>query len=396
MGKIQKVEIQKALGFRSSETIKVAVFDDGGNSAEAFVASGKSEGKYEAKYLEPDRAVLKSGELTLLLKGVDVNDQTGIDQKMIDKDGMPQKENLGGNVMLGTSIACAKLAAKTQKKELFKYFAELLSGENEEFQYQPPKILFNLIEGGVHADNGLPIQEHLLISGQTLIKDQIARLDKVFDAMAKRFETEGIGLNYGDEGGFTTFGRPASGNGFQPENEAFNLLNEYLESGDMIGIDAAANNINEFDAEKYLKYYRELFKNYPFLYFEDPFPEEGFELYWKDLCHIFGKEKGLVAGDDLTVTNMEKLQSALNQKMVNAIIIKPDQVGTLTETLATIRLAKVSGVKVIVSHRSQETNDDFLADLAIGVNADFVKFGAFYQGERLAKYNRLLAIESLF
>ena len=191
-------------------------------------------------------------------------------------------------------------------------------------------------------------------------------------------------------------GRPAAGNGFQSENEAFNLMNEYLESGDTIGIDAAANNINEFDAEKYLKYYLELFKNYPFLYFEDPFPEEGFNLYWQDLCRIFGKNEGLVAGDDLTVTNPKKLQEILNLKMINGIIIKPDQVGTLTETLETVRLAKLNGLKVIVSHRSQETNDDFLADLAIGVNADFVKFGAFYQGERLAKYNRLLAIESLF
>ena len=386
MSKIQKVQIEKALGFRSSETIKAVVFDDTGDSAQAFVAFGKSEGKYEAKYLEPDSAVLKSGELTLLLKGMDVADQAGIDRKMIEADGSFQKENLGGNVMLGASIACAKLAAKNQKKELFKYFAELLSVSGG--QYQPPKILFNLIEGGVHADNGLPIQEHLLISGQTSVKDQISGLDKVFDTLAEKLKSEGKQYDYGDEGGFAI--------NFQTEDEAFSLINQYLGAGDGMGIDAAANNINEFDAEKYLKYYLELFKNYPFLYFEDPFPEEGFNLYWQDLCRIFGKNGGLVVGDDLTVTNPKKLQEILNLKMINGIIIKPDQVGTLTETLETVRLAKLNGLKVIVSHRSQETNDDFLADLAIGVNADFVKFGAFYQGERLAKYNRLLAIESLF
>lgn len=403
MARIQKIEIQKVLGFRSSETIKVTVFDDAGDSAQAFVAFGKSEGKYEAKYLEPDQAVLKSGNLTLLLKGMDTADQTGIDRKMIEADATEQKENLGGNVMLGTSIACAKLAAKTQKKELFKYFAQLLNGENGQFsasggQYQPPKILFNLIEGGVHTDNDLPIQEHLLISRQTSVKDQIASLDKVFDAMAEKLKASGKEADYGDEGGFASpeLTAEADSDSFQSENEAFNLMNEYLEAGDMLGIDAAANNINEFDAEKYLKYYRELFKTYPFLYFEDPFPEEGFNLYWQDLCRIFGKNGGLVAGDDLTVTNPKKLLEILNLKMINSIIIKPDQVGTLTETLETVRLAKLNGLKIIVSHRSQETNDDFLADLAIGVNADFVKFGAFYQGERLAKYNRLLAIESLF
>lgn len=402
MSKIQKVQIEKALGFRSSETIRVAVFDDAGDSSQAFVAFGKSEGKYEAEYLEPDQAVLKSGELTLLLKRMDIADQTGIDRKMIEADATEQKENLGGNVMLGASIACAKLAAKTQKKELFKYFAQLLNGENGQFsvsdgQYQPPKILFNLIEGGVHADNGLPIQEHLLISRQTSVKDQIAALDKVFDSLAEKLKANGREADYGDEGGFATFGRPApGGDGFQSENEAFNLMNEYLEAGDMLGIDAAANNINEFDAEKYLKYYRELFKTYPFLYFEDPFPEEGFNLYWQDLCQIFGKNGALVVGDDLTVTNPKKLLEILNLKMINGIIIKPDQVGTLTETLETVRLAKLNSLKIIVSHRAQETNDDFLADLAIGVNADFVKFGAFYQGERLAKYNRLLEIESLF
>ncbi len=398
MSKIQKIEIQKVLGFKSSETIKVSVFDEQGNSAEAFVAFGKSEGKYEAKYLEPDSAVLKSGNLSLLLKGMDVAGQAGIDRKMIEAAGSFQKENLGGNVMLGASIACAKLSAKNQKKELFKYFAELLNGGNEEFQYQPPqsnaagtfdvppKILFNLIEGGVHANNNLPIQEHLLISRQTSIKDQVADLDKVFDSLAERLKSEGKEADYGDEGGFNI--------NLQTEDEAFALINQYLKAGDKIGIDAAANNINEFDAEKYLKYYRELFKTYPFLYFEDPFPEEGFNLYWQDLCRIFGKDGGLVVGDDLTATNPKKLLEILNLKMINSIIIKPDQVGTLTETLETVRLAKLNGLKVIVSHRSQETNDDFLADLAIGVNADFVKFGAFYQGERLAKYNRLLAIES--
>lgn len=398
MAKIQKIEIEKVLGFRSSETIKAVVFDDAGDSAEAFVAFGKSEGKYEAKYLEPDSAVLKSGNLSLLLKGMDVADQTGIDRKMIEADGSFQKENLGGNVMLGTSIACAKLAAKTQKKELFKYFAELFSGENQKLQYQPPKILFNLIEGGVHADNGLPIQEHLLISRQTSVKDQIAALDKVFDSLAEKLKANGREADYGDEGGFASseLVAEAGSDGLKSEDGVFHLINEYLEAGDMLGIDAAANNISEFDAEKYLKYYRELFLNYPFLYFEDPFPEEGFNPYWQDFCRMFGENGGLVAGDDLTVTNPKKLLGILNLKMINSIIIKPDQVGTLTETLETVRLAKLNGLKIIVSHRSQETNDDFLADLAIGVNADFVKFGAFYQGERLAKYNRLMTIESLF
>ena len=163
----------------------------------------------------------------------------------------------------------------------------------------------------------------------------------------------------------------------------------------MVGIDAAANNIKNFDPEYYLGYYQKLLKEYPFLYFEDPFPEEGFDEYWQKLYAAIG-DKALVVGDDLTVTNPKKLKEVLDRKMINGIIIKPDQVGTLTETFETIKLARENNLKIAVSHRSQETNDDFLADLAVACNADFVKFGAFYQGERLAKYNRLLAIESQF
>ncbi|OGY39259.1 MAG: hypothetical protein A2418_00220 [Candidatus Brennerbacteria bacterium RIFOXYC1_FULL_41_11] len=382
MAKIQKIEIQKVLGFRSSETIKASVFDEVGESAEAFVAFGKSEGKYEAKYLEPDKAVLKGDELTKLLYGFDLTDQAGIDWKMIEADGTFQKDVLGGNVMLGASVACAKLAAKTQKKELFAYLGGMVGQET--IVYKPPKILFNIIEGGVHADNSLPIQEHLLISGKSSIKDQIVALDKVFDSLAVKF---GDGAEFGDEGGFSYR--------FQSEDEVFSLINQQLENGDMVGIDAAANNIKNFDPEYYLGYYQKLLKEYPFLYFEDPFPEEGFDEYWQKLYAAIG-DKALVVGDDLTVTNPKKLKEILDKKMINGIIIKPDQVGTLTETFETIKLARENNLKIAVSHRSQETNDDFLADLAVACNADFVKFGAFYQGERLAKYNRLLAIESQF
>ncbi|HCI05492.1 TPA: hypothetical protein DEX28_01980 [Patescibacteria group bacterium] len=386
MAKIQKIQIQKALGFRSSETIRVAVFDDTGASSDAFVAFGKSEGKYEAKYLEPDQAVLKSGELTAILSGMDVFDQAGIDKKMIELDPSFQKEKLGGNVMLGVSFACAKLAAQSGKKQLFEHLAELFSAGGG-FSYQSPKILFNIIEGGVHAKNHLPVQEHLLLAKEKSVKDQIESLDRFFDGLAKFFESEKKEVNYGDEGGFDI--------DFRSEKEVLDLLAQKISLGDRLGIDAAANNISGFEPEKYMKEYLEFQKNYPFSYFEDPFPEEGFNEYWQKLLSEIGNQS-LIVGDDLTVTNPKKLKEVLGQKMINGIIIKPDQVGTLTETLETVQLARANGLKIVVSHRSQETNDDYLADLAVGVNADFVKFGAFYQGERLAKYNRLLEIESDF
>ncbi|MEW5805676.1 MAG: hypothetical protein AB1721_03080 [Patescibacteria group bacterium] len=385
MAKIKKVQIQKVLGFRSSETISVQVEDDQGKTGSAMVAFGKSEGKYEAEYLAPDKAALKAEELSLLLAGIEVLDQKKIDQTMIDYDATPQKKNLGGNVILGVGLACTRLGALESGQPLYLYLRQIFSGGR--LVFKPPRILHNLIEGGVHANNNLPIQEHLVIPLSQPIKNQIEILDKFSDSFLIELEKQGRKINYGDEGGFDLE--------FKSEDQVFALAEEFKNQNNFQfdwGIDAAANNIKNLDPDYYLNWYQELAEKYPFVYLEDPFAEENQEKYWQE---IFNKisDKTLIVGDDLTVTNPRKLKEILGKKMINGIIIKPDQVGSLTEAFETIRMAKESGLKIAVSHRSQETTDNYLADLAVAVSADFVKFGAFYQGERLAKYNRLLEIE---
>jgi enolase len=387
MAEVKNIEIEKVLGFQGQLTIEVRVFSQTSDFASATAAFGKSEGKDEAKYLDPAEAEKKASEMTQLLSGRDFLKQHEIDQAMIDYDGTKQKQNLGGNVMLGTSIACARLAAASLKQPLFLYLHQLFS--EEKFQLKNPRILYNLVEGGVHANNNLPIQEHLIIPQAQGIANQIEQLSRFSNLFLKRLKSFNQLIQYGDEGGFDCQ--------FDSEDKVFELIETLAKQNHFefdLGIDAAANNIKNFDPDYYLNWYQELVQKYPFVYLEDPFFEEGQNQYWQEILSKIGK-KTLIAGDDLTVTNPEKLKKLIPENLINAIIIKPDQVGTLTETFETIRLAKQNDLKIIVSHRSQETTDTYLADLAMAVQADFVKFGAFYLGERTAKYNRLLEITPL-
>jgi len=388
--KLQQIKIDKVLGFRGNWTIKVTAFDENNNLSSILIPTGKSKGKFEVKNLNPDEALLKSKEISDFLKNLDLQDQETLDNKLIEFDKTENFENLGGNVALGISLACAKLASINLNIPFYKYLNFLQTGDYNSFDYQAPRILFNIAEGGVHAENNLEFQEHLISFKNQTILSQIQNLKEFNNSFLNILKKENKNLIFGDEGGWA--------GDYQNEetliNTLFDLKNNLKADLDL-GLDVASSSISNFEPKMFLKRYLKLFEIFKLFYFEDPFPEEGFENFYQDFYAQIG-DQALIIGDDLISTNPELVKKISDKKMINGVIIKPDQVGTLSKTLKTIELAKENNWKIVVSHRSQETLDNYLADLAIGTNADFVKFGTFYQGERLAKYNRLIEIESEF
>lgn len=401
MSTIQRISAEKVLGFRGQETIEVTVFDEQGLSGEFRVPFGKSEGMFEAAYLAPDKAVeICNGKIAALLNGCNPQNQHEIDQKMIDADGTPQRQNLGGNSMLGVSVACARLAAHQQEIPLYQHLTNLF-GTSVNTQRLFPRILYNLVEGGVHAQNNLVFQEHLIIPTVNSLVEQINTLKSFSAAFLQEVEKRGWDEIYGYEGGWAGHAKISNENlggqaqDIHTEYELMKVLDSVRQQQGFavqFGFDVAANNIKNFAPQAYYDTYVRLTKEFPLIYLEDGFHEQGQDDWWHTLYQQIHATT-LVVGDDLTVTNPRKMQEYIGKDMINGMIIKPDQVGTLTETFEAIRKAKEQHWKVAVSHRSQETTDDYLADLAVAVQADFVKFGAFTQGERLAKYNRLLEIE---
>ncbi len=387
MAKIQNIIAREILGFKGKPTIEVVVEDESGRSAKAKLAFGVSEGKLEAIYLTPQQAQEKcQSEVLPILKGLAVEDVLAVERRLLELDPSFQKEKLGGNLILGIGLATARLAAAEQNISFYRYLAYLLQG-NQEFIYQPPRLLCNLVEGGAHADNSLEFQEHLLIPQSGQVRNSLEVIRRYAAAFFSEMQTGRKTMVFGDEGGWA--------GDYESEEGLVKLLDELRQRTGVyldLGFDIAANNIPSFEPKLYLSRYLKLRSDFDILYFEDPFPEEGFEGYYQELSGALGSGV-LVAGDDLTVTNPVQLKRFAGRNMINAVIIKPDQVGSLTETLEAVKIARQNNWKIIVSHRAQETTDDYLADLAIGLGADFVKFGYLYQGERLAKYNRLLEIE---
>ncbi|KKU10586.1 MAG: Enolase B [Parcubacteria group bacterium GW2011_GWA1_45_7] len=385
MATIQDVSVRQILGFRGKDTIEVRMRDSEQRIATCKIPFGVSEGKYEAIYCSPSEAITRAqNEITPLVKGTSLGNQKDFDSKLIEYDGTPQKKKLGGNLMLGSSIAYARLSSTNQGIALHDYIAALADNHDG---YRVPRILCNIVEGGAHAQNDLEFQEHLIIpqsvsirEGITMIKHYSALLWDEMEKMKKPFV-------FGDEGGLAS--------SFGTEESLMRLLDQVRVRAEDVfdfGIDAAANNVSAFEPKAYGVRYEKLVEAYPIVYLEDPFPEEGYESYYRALYERIGEKVSLV-GDDLVVTNPLRIKQFIGTRTINGIIVKPDQVGTLTEAIASVRLAKENNWKIAVSHRAQETIDDYLADIAVGVGADFVKFGYFYQGERLAKYNRLLEIE---
>jgi enolase len=400
MPKIQDIKCHKIINSRGEWTIETEVILDDGATGSQTIPSGASKGENEAVYVEVDKAIeLVEGPIFDLLSKEDPFDQPNIDGLMLKMDGTTNKSHLGGNSILSVSLAVAKACAVSKDVELYVYLEELYGRKAVENKFPTP--VFNILNGGKHADNNLSFQEFMVIPAPNIEFDDALSIGvEVYQALEKKLKSDGYSVDVGDEGGFAP-------NGFTVEKALAYVKSAAsdFEPGQKIffGMDVAAGSfyknkkyvIKEEDLklakEDLADFYRELIENFELIYLEDPYfenDEEGWAIFFEE----FG-EKLMVIGDDLTVTNARFLKPAIEKKLINAVIVKPNQVGTLTETFEFVGMAKDAGLSVIVSHRSGDTAEDtFIADLSVAIGADFIKSGAPARGERVAKYNRLLEI----
>ena len=387
MSKINKVKGRQVFDSRGNPTVEAEVFTESGSCASAIVPSGASTGTHEAFELRDKenqnylgKSVFKAvenidGPITKALKSIDINNQKKIDKILIDLDGTEQKKRLGANAILAVSVASCKLAAIEKKTSLFKHLGNPKSS-------QLPVPLLNIINGGVHAKNNLDIQEFMIRPEKTKSFSEAMRRSFLVIQNLKGIIDD---TNVGDEGGFAP--------NLRDNEEAIKLIMRSIEKsgfrpGEDISIclDVAAN---ELDKEKTIDYYSELIKKYPIKSIEDPFMEDNWES-WKKLMKSISVQ---IVGDDLFATNIKRLKKGIEENSANAILVKLNQIGTVSETLDVINLAHKNGFKTIISHRSGDSEDTFIADLAVGTHSSQIKTGSLTRSERVAKYNRLLRIE---
>ena len=387
MAKIKKIKGRQVFDSRGNPTVEAEVFSDDGNYASAIVPSGASTGTYEAFELRDKenkdylgKSVFKAVEnindpITKALNNININDQTKIDKTLIDLDGTEQKKKLGANAILAVSIASCKLAAIKKNTSLFRYLGNSKS-------YQLPIPLLNIINGGVHAKNNLDIQEFMIRPEKVnSFSEAMRRSFLVIQNLKGMIDT----TNVGDEGGFAP--------NLQNTEEAIKVIIKAIEKSSFkpgedisICLDVAANELKE---AKTIDYYLDLIKKYPIKSIEDPFLEDDWES-WRKLTKNTSIQ---IVGDDLFATNIKRLKRGIEEKSANAILIKLNQIGTVSETLDAISLAQKNDFKTIISHRSGDTEDTFIADLAVATNSSQIKTGSLARSERVAKYNRLLRIE---
>ncbi len=409
MSAIKKVIGREILDSRGNPTVEVEVFLDNGIMGRASVPSGASTGSHEALELrdkDPKR-YLGKGVLQAIhhiqrviaprLRGMDVFDQEGIDTFLVQLDGTPNKARLGANAILGVSLACARAAANLREIPLFRY----LGGSSAT---ELPLPHMNILNGGAHADNNLDLQECLILPiGAKSFQEALRMGVEVFHHLKSILKEKGYKTSVGDEGGFAP--------DLSSNEEAFILIMEAIQKAGYrpgkdvaLGIDAAAsefyqNGFYYLKAEKRAKrtsdemidYYESLIKKFPILTIEDGLAEDDWK-GWKSMTLRLGKKIQLV-GDDIFVTHPTRLSKGIEEGIANAILIKLNQIGTLTETLEVIKMAQIAGYRTIISHRSGETEDTTISDLTVATCAGQIKTGATSRTERVAKYNQLIRIE---
>ena len=369
------------------------------------VPSGSSTGKREALELRDNderyfgKGVLKAvNNVNTIIKehliGKEVTEQKTIDDIMIKLDNTPNKSNLGANAILGVSVACLKASAMDNNEEVYRYLNKR--------EVKIPFCMFNIINGGKHASNNIDIQEFMIVPKFNTFKESLRAASEVFHALKGILLDKGLNTNVGDEGGYAP--------DLSSNEEALSVIVKSIETAGyipgkniFIALDIAASSFYNSETDTYnidntnktreelLNYYIELLQKYPIISIEDPFDEDDY-LGFKMITDSLGKKISIV-GDDLFVTNKNLLKKGIEDGLCNAILIKPNQVGSFYETLETIVLAKQNKYTCIMSHRSGETTDTFISDLAVALNIPFMKSGSTSRGERLSKYNRLLEIE---
>lgn len=363
---IKSIKAREILDSRGDPTVEVRLESDRG-VFRASVPAGVSRGKHEAVALEASVAVKNVNEIIAPeIKGKDPTKQKEIDELMIEMDGTENKSKLGANAILATSIAVCRAGAVAKDVPLWKYISQIAGTKSS-----LPKTSILLIEGGAHAKNELDFQEFMIIVKFQRAKEIYQKLGDI------------LGVGVGLEGGFAPQ--------ISDIEQALDSIMQAAKGGDVkIGLDCAASQIK--NKNKYnLDFYQDLVKKYPIVFLEDPFGEDDWQSF-QEVTKALGKKIDII-GDDLLTTNIERMKKAESKKACNGAIIKPNQIGTVTETIEAAKLAKSYGWKVMVSHRAGETNDDFIADLAVGVGADFIKAGGPTKEERVVKYNRLIKIE---
>ncbi len=406
--KIKKILAKKILDSRGTPTLEVAVFSKN-NVAEFSVPAGASKGEFEAKELRDgkkeflglgvNKAQRSVNEVIAPnLIGKNIFNQEKIDNLLINLDGSKNKRNLGANAILGVSVAILKLASKSYQLPIWKYISEKYN-----FKPKVPFLVMNLINGGKHANSPLAFQEyHIVLKADKPVYSSLNNAYIIFKNLKEAIKKLGIkAFGLGDEGGFVL---PLEDN-VRPIlllESSIKKSNLEVNKDVFLGLDVAAssffkNNIYRFNSKKLNKqemanYIIKIASQKKIFYLEDPLEENDFNGFHQ-IMNSLAKKKTLVVGDDLTVTNKDRIKIAIENKSINAVLIKPNQIGTVSETIGAIKMAKKSKLKIIVSHRSGETNDSFISDLAVGTGADGLKAGSICRGERLAKYNRLLNIE---
>ncbi len=409
MEKIKRIAAREILDSRGNPTLETTLFLENGGRVAASVPSGASTGSYEAHELRDGgkryggKGVQKAVDhvnrvIGPKIIGFSVTDQAGIDQELLHLDGTKEKKRLGANALLSVSLAAARGGALAEGLPLYRYLRDK-SGLRER-GWRMPQPMMNVINGGRHATNGLSVQEFMILPKHRNVVEQVRIGSEVFHALSRLLEKKRYATGVGDEGGFA----PAF-----PENESALkfLMTAVKEAGYTPGVhvvfalDVAASEFHSrrgylfegkrpISSEKMLQAFSVWMKKYPLVSIEDPFAEDDWSP-WVEMTKKYGSRLAIV-GDDLFVTNIDRLGEGIKQGAANTILIKPNQIGTLSETFATIRQAKSAGYRVIVSHRSGETADTFIADLAVAVHADGLKAGSLSRSERVEKYNRLMQI----
>jgi enolase len=411
MSEILNVHAREILDSRGNPTIEVEVTTENGIMGRAAVPSGASTGTHEAVELRDEdknryggKGVLNAvanvnKDIKSALLGANIFDQRGIDQMMINLDGTPNKAKLGANAILGVSLAVAKAAAQEARQPLYRY----LGGVNA---YVMPVPLMNILNGGSHADNSIDFQEFMVVPvGADTFKEGLRMGVQVFHALKTVLKKKGYSTNVGDEGGFAP--------NIKSNVEAIDTVMQAIEAAGykpgvdiMIAMDAAASEFYDAESGMYhfkkstgeklsskdmVKFWADWCKKYPILSIEDGLAEDDWA-GWKSLTEKLGASTQLV-GDDLFVTNVERLQQGIEQEIANSILVKVNQIGSLSETIDAVQLATRNGYTSIMSHRSGETEDTTIADLVVALNCGQIKTGSASRSDRVAKYNQLLRIE---
>jgi enolase len=414
MTEIADIKAREVLDSRGNPTIQAEVTLSSGETGTAFAPSGASTGSREALELRDKdplryngKGVLKAvaavnSDILNKLKGMNALEQAVIDKAMIDLDGTDNKGTLGANAILAVSLANARAAAQSQKLPLYTYISEL-PGANTNGDYSMPVPMMNIINGGEHADNNVDIQEFMVQPvGASSFREALRYGAEIFHALKSVLHSKGMSTAVGDEGGFAP-DLPSNAAALDAIVEAVEKTGLKMGDDICLALDCAASEFyregkydlsgegRAFSSEEFADYLADLSRQYPILSIEDGMDESDW-LGWADLTEKLGDKVQLV-GDDLFVTNTTILERGINEGVANSILIKFNQIGTLTETLAAIHMAKAANYTAVISHRSGETEDTTIADLAVATAAGQIKTGSLCRSDRVAKYNRLLVIE---